>query len=144
MVESQTAAEKEYFRLFQPLIGQDVTTREIWMWWERRRFFYNLVIVVATVVSFLLYAFFISQTDVLDGGGDLVEPIAYLFAVTVLPVFWNVCYCLGPLADICLSTDQRSFGPEIWKVGTTISVAIISIPAVVWGLNVLHQQLARL
>lgn len=141
MVENNFAADREASGLFQPLVGPNVTRTEIWKWWEQHRFFYNLLIVAATVVSFVLYAFFIRQANVLVGGEDLVEPIAYLFALTVLPVFWNLCYCLGPLVDICMSSDQRSFGPEIWKVGMTISIAVISIPAIYWGLYLLHQQI---
>ncbi|WP_420463278.1 hypothetical protein [Candidatus Palauibacter sp.] len=96
-------------------------------WWERRRLPYNLIIggtglVTGTVVSLMM---------ALNGES---EPLMWFRA----GVFWlisaNVCYTLGPVAEMSL---QKLFGrrllpagPLLFRAGLTAAVGVTLAPIV--------------
>jgi hypothetical protein len=64
--------------------------------------------------------------------------MALLAALILGPISWNVFYCLGPILDFVFSAAECTCGPQIMKVLILLSVAIISFPAVYWGIQFLR------
>jgi hypothetical protein len=105
-------------------------------WWEGRRPVYNLVMLVVTIVSLFVYLTAIISSGKLAPGEDAIEPLGLIVGVVVFPVAINVCYTLGWLVELVVrgirpSTTPR-FAPVLLGLGLGFSVALVSLPAVIW------------
>lgn len=108
-------------------------------WWEFRRIPYNLLLVVVGMPSFILFLTFITASGELEGGGDAVEPMALVAA----PFLYNFCYTAGWVCELLLrAIGVQNSGPLLMKLGTGLTVLLITFPAVAWGMVVLVQAFA--
>jgi hypothetical protein len=105
-------------------------------WWEVRRIPYNLLLVVVGIPSFILFLLFITAAG---ERGDPVEPIALMAA----PFLYNSCYTAGWVCELLLrAIGVKNSAPTLMKLGTGLTVLLITFPAVAWGLVVLIQTFA--
>lgn len=102
------------------------STRAIVAWWERRRLAYNAWVGGAGLVSLGTVGFFSMVM-----GGDPVFPGALVLAA-VFGVMANLCYFLGPAAEIlCEKLWGRRVlptGPMLYRMGLTFSVGLALFP----------------
>ncbi len=95
-------------------------------WWERRRFAYNVWVGAAGSVS--LVAFWVASG--LFGPGPIIAPS--LVGAGVFGLMANLCYLLGPAAELLLETiwGRRVLpaGPTLFRMGLTFSVGLALFP----------------
>ncbi len=109
---------------------------EVIVWWEVRRVPYNVIIGAAGAISLLLFFAFITWSGELKPGEDAVEPMALLLA----PLAANVCYTAGWIGELMLLLVRRHspvVGPLLFVAGTVFSLAVVLLPAALWGLECL-------
>lgn len=101
-------------------------------WWERRRLAYNAAVGAAGAVS--LAAVGIASAVM---GGEPFFPGA-LIAAGVFGVMANLCYCLGPAAEILLhrlfGRSVLPAGPALYRMGLTFSVGLALLPTLLTGM----------
>lgn len=102
------------------------STPAIIVWWERRRPAYNAWVGAAGLVSLGTVGFFNTLT-----GGDGMFPQALILAA-VFGGMANLCYCLGPAAEILFEKlwGRRVLpaGPMLYRMGLTFSVGLALFP----------------
>ena len=102
------------------------STPAIIAWWERRRLAYNAWVGAAGLVSLGTVGSFN-----LLMGGDAMFPQA-LIAAAVFGGMANLCYCLGPAAELLLEKlwGRRVLptGPALYRMGLTFSVGLALLP----------------
>ena len=101
-------------------------------WWEKRRFAYNAVVGTAGLVSLGSLTVVASIVD-----GTLSPPPWP--PVLVFGVLANLCYFLGPCAELLVHTvwgrSMLPVGPALYRMGLTFSVGLALFPtllAVLW------------
>jgi hypothetical protein len=103
------------------------------LWWEARRIPYNLLVGLYGALCLVIFFWSITTSGHLKPGEDAVEPRA-LFAA---PFGVNVCYTLGWLVEVPARALSPSLSPRLspllLKLGISLSIFLISIPAVFWG-----------
>ena len=109
------------------------TCGDIIAWWEMRRIPYNIIVGLIGFASLMLFFFFITNCDVLEGGEDAVEPMA-LFAA---PILINIAYTAGSVVEITLKLisreDSRLVGPVLFMLGLGFTVLAVLFPSALWG-----------
>jgi len=94
-------------------------------WWERRRLFYNAAVGAAGLVSLT------AVTTVAAIAGGEPGPMILLPAA-VFGVMANVCYLLGPAAEILAhmlwGRTVLPLGPALYRIGLTFSVGLALFP----------------
>jgi hypothetical protein len=119
-----TAVEKY---LFTPLYYP----RDHWAilrWWESRRPLYNATVGAAGLLT-------LGTAAAVDPG----PPLMFLAFAAIYGTLANLCYCLGPVADLALRrlVGYRGYviGPVLFRYGLAISVALtlLPIPILVMG-----------
>ncbi|MDX9971350.1 MAG: hypothetical protein RBU21_00025 [FCB group bacterium] len=103
-----------------------------WVWWELRRIPFNIIIGVYGIVCLIIFYASILSTGYLEPGEDPVEPVVLLFA----PFIINALYSLGWFAELPLRVFIRKdldAGPLLLKMGLGLGLALITIPAALWG-----------
>ena len=106
---------------------------QIVLWWEARRIPYNLIVVGAVVADLALLLLVIRPTGRLPLGVK-VNPIGLVLA----PFLINILYTGGWVAELVLWLMWKPHprtGPILFVVGTALSIAIFTIPAIIWGLT---------
>jgi hypothetical protein len=102
------------------------STPAIVVWWERRRLAYNATVGAAGLVS--LGTVGIAN---LVMGGEAMFPGALIVAA-VFGGLANLCYCLGPAAEIMFDKlwGRRVLpvGPALYRMGLTFSVGLALLP----------------
>lgn len=102
------------------------STPAIITWWERRRLAYNACVGAAGMVSLTTVGLFSTLM-----GGDGFFP-AGLILSAVFGVMANLCYCLGPAAEVLLEKlwGRRLLptGPTLYRMGLTFSVGLALLP----------------
>jgi hypothetical protein len=95
-------------------------------WWERRRLAYNASVGAAGLVSLTTVGLFNALM-----GGDAMFPGA-LIAAAVFGGLANLCYCLGPAAELFFDRvwGRRVLpaGPALYRIGLTFSVGLALFP----------------
>lgn len=95
-------------------------------WWERRRLAYNAWVGAAGLVSLGT----VGLANALMGG-EAMFPQA-LILVAVFGGMANLCYCLGPAAELlCEKLWGRRVlptGPALYRMGLTFSVGLALLP----------------
>lgn len=95
-------------------------------WWERRRLAYNAFVGAAGVVSLGS----VGAAGVLMGEG--VNLAGGLVGAAVFGVMANLCYFLGPVAEIVIGKlwGRRVLptGPALYRMGLTFSVGLALLP----------------
>lgn len=118
---------------FEPLPAA-ASASQVWPWWEKRRLGYNIVVVATAFFAFWAFQFLCATSGLLRPGDDAEEPMAVMLAMFVGPLTWNLGYCLGPILDLALRRwkAEKHFGPLLLKFGTVFSMAVVSLPALIW------------
>lgn len=105
-------------------------------WWEKRRLPYNLA-VGATGLFTLGYTWVLGSlffpSGATDAGAFLILPLVY-------GALANLCYSLGPIAEIAIEKVFRGrvlpTGPGLFRIGLTFSIGLTLFPAllmtIVW------------
>ncbi len=109
-----------------------VDCRSIVLAWERLRLVYNAIMLVFGLSACLVFA-----SSLLT-----VAPIQTLMEVAVFGVLANICFCLGPYAEIVIAlfiSEQtaRRARPVMFAVGLLISLGLIGVACLMqWALQV--------
>lgn len=97
-------------------------------WWEKRRLAYNLFVGASGVVTLGVFSF------VSFAFGDPIFP-QVLIGAGIYGVLANLCYFLGPTAEILLHKvwgDQvLPTGPALYRMGLTFSVGLTLLPSLI-------------
>ena len=112
-----------------PAPAAERSPKAVVAWWESRRLAYNAFVGTAGTLSlFVLY--FMSWLP--PGPHQLEMP---WIAPIVFGVAANVCYCLGPLVELLISTvfGRRVLpsGPTLYRMGLTFSVGLALLPILI-------------
>lgn len=96
-------------------------------WWERRRLPYNLIVGAVGLAPLTLGLLFTSLVPTL-------QPVDMIRAVIWWGGLANLCYTLGPAAEIAL---HKLFGPRLlpagpllFRAGVTIAVGVTLLPLI--------------
>ena len=110
--------------LFEPTLVRSPLS--VIRWWESRRPLYNLAVGV-TGLGVLGYAV---GLELLLGNGLLRVP---LIGVAAYGVAANVCYTLGPLAELAIERFLKrpvyGLGPALFRHGLVFSLGLTLLPA---------------
>ncbi|WP_419936255.1 hypothetical protein [Candidatus Palauibacter sp.] len=94
-------------------------------WWEKRRLPYNLIVGATGLVTMTVGAFFTALVAQL-------QPIDMFRGAIWWAVMANLCYSLGPVAEIAL---EKMFGgrllpagPLLFRAGVTLAVGVTLLP----------------
>ncbi len=102
------------------------STPAILTWWERRRLAYNACVGAAGLVSLGT----VWSYNTLSGGEPMFP--GALILVVVFGGMANLCYCLGPTAEILFDKlwGRRMLpaGPALYRMGLTFSVGLALFP----------------
>jgi hypothetical protein len=102
-------------------------------WWEKRRLPFNLVVGSAGVVS--IGAAWVMSA--LPPGGVFMPMIPWQ-PIVAFGVMANVCYLIGPIAEILIdkiwSSDVLPTGPVLYRMGLTFSVGLALFPALIMAI----------
>jgi hypothetical protein len=97
-------------------------------WWERRRLPYNLAVGAAGLVS-IGVGWMVSALP----PGGVVLPMVPWQPVAIFAVMANVCYLMGPAAEIFVDKiwgrQVLPTGPVLYRMGLTFSVGLALFPA---------------
>jgi len=109
------------------------TSGAILGWWEKRRLAYNVLVGSAGLVSLgLSYVL-----AALPPGGGFVPGLPWQ-PIVMFGVMANVCYLLGPTAEILVQKMWRGnvlpTGPALFRMGLTFSVGLALFPALLMTL----------
>ena len=95
----------------------------VWKWWESRRLTYNALVGSAGLAT--LAANFVLWGGPRNGLAPLLAAAAYGLAA-------NVCYSLGPAAELLLQRwlerDTYGLGPALFRHGLVFSVGLTLLP----------------
>lgn len=96
-------------------------------WWESRRLHYNAIVGGTGLVSLGTSVLFLSlPPDPLGIPGSLMIP------VVTYGVMANLCYLLGPAAEIAIEKLWRGrvlpTGPTLFRMGLTFSIGLTLLP----------------
>jgi hypothetical protein len=136
-----TAIEKYFFTpLYYPRSWLSVLR-----WWEERRLVFNLWVGGAGLVT-------LGLVNLLFRLPPHPSPALIPWqAIIVYAVLANVCYTLGPIADVMLrrflGNRAHAVGPVLFRYGFVFSVGLTLLPIAVAGLGWLARlifQLTRL
>ena len=109
-------------------------------WWESRRLAYNLLVGGAGVLSMGV----VSVVVALPPGGTL--QVVPWQPVVVFGVLANVCYLLGPTAEILIEKAGRGrvlpTGPTLFRMGLTFSVGLALLPILLVLISWLFRMIA--
>lgn len=104
---------------------------EVIVWWESRRILYNVLIAVVGGTNLVLFLFFSSRPGMLPPGEDAVEPLAVFAA----PIFANICYTAGWIAELVLRGLFRARAQQagFWllTLGVAFSLVVTAIPTLI-------------
>ena len=96
-------------------------------WWEKRRLPYNLIVGATGLVTMTFGA-------VLTAVAATLQPVDMVRMAIWWAVWANVCYTLGPVAEIAL---QKLFGgrllpagPLLFRAGVTVAVGVTLLPII--------------
>ena len=94
-------------------------------WWERRRLLYNLSVGAAVVLTLAVAL----ALGVLPVPGTMPTE---LLSVIVYGLLANVCYSMGPVADLVLrrllGIQAPDIGPVLFRYGFVFSVGLTLLP----------------
>ena len=96
-------------------------------WWEKRRLPYNLIVGVTGLLPLTLGALFTTVVATL-------QPVDMFRAAIWWGLWANVCYSLGPAAEIALEKlfGRRLLpaGPLLFRAGVTVAVGVTLLPLI--------------
>ena len=96
-------------------------------WWEKRRLPYNLIVGATGLVTLTFGAALTAVVATL-------QPVDLVRGVIWWAVWANVCYSLGPVAEIALEKlfGRRLLptGPLLFRAGVTIAVGVTLLPII--------------
>jgi hypothetical protein len=109
------------------------TSGAILGWWEKRRLAYNVFVGSAGLFSLgLSYVF-----SILPPNGGFIPGLPWQ-PIVVFGVMANICYLLGPTAEILIQKMWRGnvlpTGPALFRMGLTFSVGLALFPALLMTL----------
>lgn len=105
--------------------------KDLWRWWENRRLIYNSIVGLTAMFSFFAFEFFAHAVNKAGAAGDAAtEPMSAIALIVLVPILWNLGYCVGPIIDILFHQIRlkTSYGPLLFKVGVAFSVAVLCVP----------------
>ena len=101
-------------------------------WWERRRLHYNAFVGAAGLFSLVVTRI----VTLLPPGSSEMPP---LVLVVVFGVLANVCYTVGPAAEVVINRvwGDKTLppGPMLYRMGLTFSVGLALLPTIFAGLD---------
>lgn len=104
------------------------STGAILAWWEKRRLAYNLAVGAAGLVSLG----WMLTLSILPGGHGFMREFPWI-GVAVFGGMANVCYLLGPTAEILIhklwGRAVLPTGPALFRMGLTFSVGLALFPS---------------
>lgn len=107
------------------------SARSILGWWEGRRLAYNAMVGTAGLVSLGATDLMVAMPPGSNSGG------IPLVAVLVVGILANVCYSLGPMAELAIEKVSRGrvlpTGPALYRMGLTFSVGLVMLPTLIAG-----------
>jgi hypothetical protein len=102
-------------------------------WWELRRIPFNIIVGAYACACFAIFFWAITTSGRLQPGEDAVEPLALVAA----PIGINFAYTLGWLVEVPVRAAfpgvSPKFGPLLLKLGLALGLALITLPAALWG-----------
>jgi hypothetical protein len=117
-----TALTKFFFRAPYSL----PKTGEILRWWESRRLGFNLAVGAAGLFSLTVVA----VAEFLPPSSRL--PTFPLGLVVIYGILANICYTMGPLADLVIckkwGRDYAALGPAIFRYGFAFAIGLTLLP----------------
>ncbi len=120
-------------RTAERLKSPDRNAIDIIAWWEVRRIPYNLVVGVWGAICLLIFTCSLNASGHLAPGEDAIEPLL----LPLLPIAVNICYTTGWPVEIVLRRLLSALNPKLgeflFRAGLVFSLAVISLPAVVWS-----------
>lgn len=132
-IRSNTMLRQALQRTDERLDAPDRNSIDIIVWWEVRRIAYNLVVGVWGAICLLIFTWSLDASGHLEAGEDAIEPLILLF----LPIAVNICYTIGWPVEIVLRKLRPDLNPKLgeflFRLGLIFSLALISLPAVVWS-----------
>lgn len=109
-------------------------------WWEIRRPAYNVLMSVLFLGTNLLWISFAHATQNTMSNDEFVVIIAIVVYGVIV---WNICYCLGFVADLILRRLLKMHkSAALLKLGIAGSVTVLTFPAVLWGFIWLFERLS--
>jgi hypothetical protein len=100
---------------------------EIYVWWERRRLHYNALVGGMGMIS-LIFNQIVTRIPP-DPHVGIPNP---WLAPIVVGIAANICYFLGPMAEIALFRLWREkllpAGPMFYRMGLTFSMGLVFLP----------------
>lgn len=109
-------------------------------WWESRRIHYNLIVGGAGVFSMGAFRVLSSLPP------DPHRVHYFLAPIIAFGVLANLCYLLGPAAEIAVEKLSHGkilpTGPVLYRMGLTFSVGLVLLPTLLagleWGFRILR------
>ena len=85
------------------------------------------------MVNYLFLSIILRDLKELQGGNDIIEPIA----IIVAPLIINLFYTLGWLVEVATWVIFKrkiiNLGPMLLRLGVGISVILLSLPTLIWA-----------
>jgi len=129
-----------------PLPAARRTPGAVIKWWEGRRPAFNLIVGAAGCATIALA----TLAGALPAGfGTDAPPLRFLLGgAAVYGVLANLCYSLGPLAELAMyrvwGDDAPRAGPVLFRQGLIFSVGLTLFPITLVVLGVAFRVLGRL
>ena len=115
-------------------------------WWEERRPAFNLIVGAAGCATIALTTLTTALTIPLGSGAPPLRLL--LGGAAAYGVLANLCYCLGPIAELTMYRlwgDQAPrAGPVLFRQGLIFSVGLTLFPIALVGIGVAMRLLAQL
>ncbi len=115
----------------------EVSSKDVWQWWQARRWTYNKLIFGLGVPSFFHYLFFLITSGQLPPGEDAIEPLGLIVMPVVVPIGVNVCYTFGGIAELlwrrAFGIKTRGVGLFLMRLGVGFSLFVVFFPTLLWG-----------
>jgi len=130
---------------FYPLPARRRTPVAVFQWWEERRVAYNLIVGATGCATIAVTTVLLAIPSPFSPG----PPFVVILGVAVLyGVIANLCYFLGPLAELAMyrlwGDDAPRAGPALFRQGLIFSVGLTLFPIALAGLGLAIRFLSRL
>jgi hypothetical protein len=115
-------------------------------WWEARRPAYNLIVGGTGCATVVVTTWLLALPASFGGGRP---PLGLMLGgVVAYGILANLCYCLGPLAELALyrlwGDAAPRAGPVLFRRGLIFSVGLTLFPIALAALGIAVRLVARL
>jgi hypothetical protein len=127
-----------------PLPARRRSAGAVLLWWEQRRLPYNLLVGGTGCATVVLVSLIAS----LPGGPGRPSLLILLGGSALYGVLANLCYSLGPLAELTMyrlwGDEAPRAGPVLFRQGLLFSLGLTLFPIALAGIGWVAGILARL